>query len=337
MTDNVTANQGAGGPVFKTDEVGGVHTPITKVAFGVDGTVTTVDASNPLPVSVASAVVSGEVALDAATLAALETVQIGNFPASQTVDGSVSVSNFPASQPVTGTFWQATQPISGTVTANTGLSQPVTDAQLRATPVPVSGTVSTGGLTDTQLRASAVPVSGAFYPATQPISATSMPLPSGAATSAKQDTIISALGSPMQAGGSIGNTQFGAMQSGAWTVAVNNFPATQPVSAVSMPLPTGAATDATAQAIQAMSDQIKVLNDTMLYYMSAVLEKMPRVTGNDQAAVVAEGGTISTVTTVTTCGTVNTISQIGTRAAMTAADAQIMQGTSHLYNNILVS
>lgn len=36
----------------------------------------------------------------------------------------------------------------------------LTDAELRATPVPVSGTVVTGGLTDTQLRATAVPVSG---------------------------------------------------------------------------------------------------------------------------------------------------------------------------------
>jgi hypothetical protein len=71
---------------------------------------------------------------------------------------SVSVSNFPATQPVSGTFWQTTQPvsgsvsvsnfpatqaISGTVTANTGLSQPLTDSQLRATAVPVSGTVNT--------------------------------------------------------------------------------------------------------------------------------------------------------------------------------------------------
>lgn len=37
---------------------------------------------------------------------------------------------------------------------------PLTDAQLRATPVPVSGTVVTGGLTDAQLRATPVPVSG---------------------------------------------------------------------------------------------------------------------------------------------------------------------------------
>lgn len=58
--------------------------------------------------------------------------------------------------------------------------QNLTDAQLRATPVPVSGTVTTSGLTDAQLRASAVPVSlatapttpvtGTFFQATQPVS-----------------------------------------------------------------------------------------------------------------------------------------------------------------------
>lgn len=67
-------------------------------------------------------------------------------------------------------------PVSGTVTANTGLVQPLTDSQLRASAVPISGTVTantglTQPLTDSQLRASAVPVS-----------VSSLPLPSGAAT-----------------------------------------------------------------------------------------------------------------------------------------------------------
>jgi hypothetical protein len=54
----------------------------------------------------------------------------------------------------TGTM--VTVPVTGTVTT-AGL----TDAELRATPVPVSGTVTaTGPLTDTELRATAVPVSG---------------------------------------------------------------------------------------------------------------------------------------------------------------------------------
>ena len=108
----------------------------------------------------------------------------------------------------------------------------LTDTELRATPLPVSGTVNvgnfpssqavtnagtfavqvtsaptttvTGPLTDTQLRASAVPVSGTFYQATQPVSLAALPaLAAGSATI-----------------GAISNTSFN----------VGNFPATQPVS-----------------------------------------------------------------------------------------------------------
>lgn len=65
------------------------------------------------------------------------------------------------------------------------VSGPLTDAQLRAVAVPVSGTVTaTGPLTDAQLRAVAVPVSGTFFQGTQPISAAALPLPTGAATEA---------------------------------------------------------------------------------------------------------------------------------------------------------
>lgn len=64
------------------------------------------------------------------------------------------------------------------LTAPLSVTGPLTDTQLRASPVPVSGTVTTGGLTDTQLRASPVPVSvpgsvavtGTFFQATQPVS-----------------------------------------------------------------------------------------------------------------------------------------------------------------------
>ena len=65
-------------------------------------------------------------------------------PNIETVEGgSIAVTNFPATQPISGTVavsnFPATQPVSGTVTA----VGPLTDAQLRATPVPVSGTLST--------------------------------------------------------------------------------------------------------------------------------------------------------------------------------------------------
>jgi hypothetical protein len=129
---------------------------------------------------------------------------------------------------VTGTFWQATQPVSGTVTANTGLTQPLTDTQLRATAVPVSGTVTANlSATDnavldqielnqdaqtallTDIESNQLPdghnvtvdnaslvVTGTFWQATQPVSAATLPLPAGAATEAKQDDIISALDNP---------------------------------------------------------------------------------------------------------------------------------------------
>jgi hypothetical protein len=97
-----------------------------------------VDATGRLSVLVANfpatQPVSGTVALDAPSLAALETISVANFPATQPISGSVSVSNFPATQPVSGT-------------------------------VAISGSVAvTGPLTDTQLRASAVPVSLASVP-----------------------------------------------------------------------------------------------------------------------------------------------------------------------------
>jgi len=90
-------------------------------------------------------------------------VFITNLPATQPVSGSVSVSNFPASQAVTGTFWQATQPVSGTLTCNAGtgtlaVTGPLTDAQLRASPVNVTVTNYDAGVFITN------------FPATQPVS-----------------------------------------------------------------------------------------------------------------------------------------------------------------------
>jgi hypothetical protein len=47
------------------------------------------------------------------------------------------------------------------------------------------------------------------FPATQPVSASALPLPTGAATQTTSAAILSALGTPFQAGGSIGNASFG--------------------------------------------------------------------------------------------------------------------------------
>jgi hypothetical protein len=117
-------------------------------------------------------------------------------------------------------------------------------------------TGDTNGYGDVNVENS-VAVTGTFWQATQPISAASLPLPSGAATAAGLTTINTTLGSPFQAGGSIGNTSFGisgtlpafastptvnAAESGTWNV--TNISG-------SVSLPTGAATAALQSATQA--------------------------------------------------------------------------------------
>lgn len=49
MADNVTANAGAGGATFASDDIGGVQYPRSKVVWGVDGAAVDASASNPLP------------------------------------------------------------------------------------------------------------------------------------------------------------------------------------------------------------------------------------------------------------------------------------------------
>ena len=155
----------------------------------------------------ATQAVSGTVALDSATLAALESVSVqntvtvqataldirnlssasdfvsvGNFPATQAVSGTVTVSNFPA-----------TQPVSGTVTANLGT---LNGAATEAKQLPDNHQVTVSN-----------------FPATQPVSATDLDIRN---LSSAQDSV------------NVGN--FPATQSVSGTVTVGNFPSTQPVS-----------------------------------------------------------------------------------------------------------
>jgi len=106
-----------------------------------------------------------------------------------------------------------------------------------------------------------------------------------------------------------------------------------------------AAQEATQVELKNLQNEISTLNETMGLLLSAILEKMPRVTGNDQMAVSIEAGftgltsaqTLTAVTTVTTVGTVTNQTQIGGQEAITAAKSQIMAGAQHIYNNIEVS
>lgn len=141
------------------------------------------------------------------------------------------------------------------LTATLTVTGPLTDAQLRATPVPVSGTVTASGpLTDAQLRATAVPVSGPLTDAQ--LRATPVPV-SGTVTASGPltDAQLRASAVPVslaanqsvnvaQMAGVAPSLNTGVRDAGTQrvTVATNDL---VPISAASLPLPTGAATEAT--------------------------------------------------------------------------------------------
>lgn len=244
--------------------------------------------------------------------------------------------------PVTGSFYPATQPVS--IAATVAVSGPVTDAQLRASAVPVSASslplpagaatqttlasvdsrlagtlaVNTGitqPLTNTELRATAVPVSAA-----------SLPLPTGAATQTTLASVDSRLAGTIAVSGPITDTQLRA--------------SAVPVSAAALPLPSGASTEATMEAIQNLSQDIRDLTDTILTLLSAIFEKMPRVTATDQVAASIENTptvNIAASQTLATVSTLNNVAQIGGQEAVTVARSQIMSGATYIYDNVKVS
>lgn len=158
----------------------------------------------------------------------------------------VSIASMP-STPVTGTFWQATQPVSGTffqatqpisaaaLPLPTGASTEATLLLIKAKTDNLDVALSTRavtGLTDAQLRAVAVPVSGTFFQATQPVSIAASVAVTGTFFQATQpvsgpltDTQLRASAVPVS--GPLTDTQ---LRASAVPVSGTFFQATQPVS-----------------------------------------------------------------------------------------------------------
>lgn len=134
-------------------------------------------------------------------------VEVSNFPLTQTVDGEVSISNLPAVQEVEGTItvgnFPSTQTVAGSVSVtNFPATQPVSGTvSVSSIPAIPSGS-NTIGKVDVN---GTVPVSGTFWQTTQPVSLASLP----------------ALAAGSNAIGSITNTTFASTQSGSWSVSVN--------------------------------------------------------------------------------------------------------------------
>lgn len=185
MADNVAITAGSGTNIA-TDEVTGTleHVQLMKIAISTDGSRTLIpaDAANGIDVDVTR--VSGQVQVGDGTNA----IAIDTAPADGELNTVNALQSMSRTMMFNGTTWdrargdttngldvdvtrvQGTVTVSGTVTANAGtgtlaVSGPLTDTQLRATAVPVSGsgsfTVAQG--TAANLQATATLAAGTAY------------------------------------------------------------------------------------------------------------------------------------------------------------------------------
>lgn len=203
-------------------------------------------------------------------------------------------------------------------------------------------------------------MSGTFYQVTQPVSAASLPLPTGAATAVGQAAIVSALGSPLQAGGAVSVSNFPASQAVTGTF----WQATQPVSftwagltdaqlrASPLALPTGAATEATLASMDAKlpamdagrlpvslppggggltdaelrAEPVEVIDTAAASMFLRFFNLFTSPPGYDPAlqrqriTAIVESGTVTTVTTVSTVTSCTTVGTVNTVANQTLMD-----------------
>ena len=119
----------------------------------------------------------------------------------------------------------------------------------------------------------------------------------------------------------------------------SEFDSSNPLSveALSLPLPSGASTEATLEAIRVLTAEVRNLSETILYYISSTLEKMPRLDAADR--IIINGSEITQTVTISS-GTVTTLSDqtnIGGRPASNMAVAISNSGAQYLYDNLLVT
>lgn len=260
----------------------------------INGTVPISASALPLPAGAATA--AGLTAIVTALGSPLQAGASFTLPtnASQETGGNLAAINtkLGGTLAVSGTFWQATQPVSGTVTANAGTNMSTAALALEGG----------GNLAAILAKLNAgVGVTGTFFQATQPISAASLPLPTGAATATGVAAVVTALGTPFQAGASIGNTAFTAnagtnlntsalaletTQSAintklGGTIAVSGtfFQTTQPISASALPLPTGAATASAQATIAAAIAAPQTIADQYAAYETVAASQTDQVMG----------------------------------------------------------
>ena len=266
VSGTVTANAGSGSFTVAQATAANLNATVTgTVAATQSGTwnVNNVSGTVSLPTGAATSAkqpalgVAGTASSDVITvqgISGMTAIKVDGSATTQPVSGSISVSNFPATQPVSGSISVSNFPSTQNVAITSSVEVEVKNDS--GNPLPIS--------------------------------ASSLPLPTGAATSAKQPALGSAgtassdvitiqgisgmtaikvdgSATTQPVSGSISVSNFPATQPVSGSISVSNFPATQPVSgtvtanagtgtfsvsASSLPLPTGAATSANQNAIQ---------------------------------------------------------------------------------------
>ena len=244
MPDNVTLNENeSSGAIIATDDIAGVQHQLIKLEFGEDGNATMVSATNPLPITVDNQItqpltdaqlratpvpITGTISVDTTGLATsvkqdaqtallttidadtsnLDVALSTRLKPSDTLAGVTSVGSIvgalPSGDNNIGNVDIVTMPsISGTVTANAGTNLNTSALALETTQL--AGNVLTGAVNETAPAndTASSGLNGRLQRIAQRLT-----------------SLITALGSPFQAGGSIGNTAFG-VNNGAGASAVN--------------------------------------------------------------------------------------------------------------------
>jgi hypothetical protein len=210
-------------PLAYIDQSGvgtGPFVPINSIADGTGNAYTT---SNRLPVDAGTNLNTSALALETGGNLAAVATATGAQTDTAYVSGSGGIiallkgifGKLSGTLAVTGTFWQTTQPVS-------------------AAALPLPSGASTAALQPAINGDGGSMAHVTNFPATQPVSAAALPLPAGAATSALQSSIVTALGSPLQAGGSVAVTALPALPAGAATIgsiANTSFGVTQATAA----------------------------------------------------------------------------------------------------------
>jgi hypothetical protein len=177
MSDNVIANPGVGGATFRTLDDGAVEWPANVVSYATTLT-PGANVLQPVTAALGLPVVAATSATWAATQSGTWTVQPGNTPntVAWKVDGSA------VTQPVSNanldvalsTRLKPADTLAGiTAVGSITNALPAGSNTIGKVDQGIAGASAwlvSGPLTDTQLRATAVPVSGTFWQTTQPVS-----------------------------------------------------------------------------------------------------------------------------------------------------------------------